>query len=259
MAAGSGGGGRRIPSAGRAWPALDALNADVPSGNQLLASLSPAALVRLRPHLHPEWLERKQILFRAHEPLAVVYFPTSAIVSLVAHLQSGETLEVGLVGRDGIAGTVLCRGMTTMTCDGIVQVPGAALRMNAGALGRELADDASIAALMGAYTQLLMVRCMQMSLCNMFHTVDQRCIRWLLAVDDLLGGAECIPLTHELLATMLGVRRPTVTLTLASLQRARLLNETRGRIVILDRGRLEAACCECYGTMRDEQRRLLGY
>jgi CRP-like cAMP-binding protein len=98
-----------------------------------------------------------------------------------------------------------------------------------------------------------------MSLCNMFHTVGQRCIRWLLAVDDLLGGAGCIPLTHELLATMLGVRRPTVTLTLPSLRRAGLLDEERGRLLIRDRGRLEAACCECYGTMRDEQRRLLGY
>ena len=97
-----------------------------------------------------------------------------------------------------------------------------------------------------------------MSACNMFHSVEQRCVRWLLTVSDLINNGD-IPLTHELMATMLGVHRPTVTVVLRSLHRAGLVNEKRGLILIRDRRLLEKACCECYRVMRDEQRRLLGY
>jgi CRP-like cAMP-binding protein len=97
-----------------------------------------------------------------------------------------------------------------------------------------------------------------MSVCNAFHSVEQRCVRWLLTVSDLIDGGD-IPLTHDLMAAALGVHRPTVTLVLRSLDGAGLVSERRGLIVIRDRGRLEQACCECYGVMRDEQRRLLGY
>jgi Mn-dependent DtxR family transcriptional regulator len=97
-----------------------------------------------------------------------------------------------------------------------------------------------------------------MSVCNMFHSADQRCIRWLLTVGDLIDNGD-IPLTHELMATMLGVHRPTVTIVLRTLHKAGLVDERRGLILIRDRRRLEGACCECYRVMRDEQRRLLGY
>ena len=99
---------------------------------------------------------------------------------------------------------------------------------------------------------------MQMSVCNMFHPVEQRCIRWLLTVNDLIANGD-LPLTHDLMATMLGVHRPTVTLVLRSLDKAGLVSESRGRIVIRDRRRLERSCCECYRSMRNEQHRLLGY
>lgn len=215
-------------------------------------------MARLTPHLEPVHLEKKEVLFRAHEPLRVAYFPDCAVVSFVSRLESGETLEVGLVGRDGLAGTAVFPGIATMSCDGVVQVPGLARRMSADVLRRELLANEELYSTIGKFAQTLLVRSMQMSVCNMFHPVEQRCIRWLLTVSDLIVQNE-IPLTHELLATMLGVHRPTVTLVIRSLHRAGLVDELRGQITIRDRARLADACCECYRLMRDEQYRLLGY
>lgn len=224
--------------------------------NRLLALLPAATLLRLEPHLQPVHVRRADILFRAHEPLSVAYFPDSAVVSLVSSLASGESLEVGLVGRDGVAGTI-SPGITTMPCDGIVQIPGVAQCISIDVFYRESLADARLHAILGSWVQLQIARTMQLSVCNMFHSVEQRCVRWLLTVSDLLDNG-CIPLTHELLATMLGVHRPTVTQVLRSLHNARLVDESRGRIEVRDRGRLEKTCCECYRVLRDEQRRVIG-
>jgi CRP-like cAMP-binding protein len=226
--------------------------------NQLLAQLPPDVVSRLAPYLDRVQFERQQVLFRAQEPLTAVYFPDTAVVSLVARLESGEALEVGLVGCDGIVGTPLLSGVPRTTYDATVLVPGSARRVSANALRRELLANVSVYSVIERFVHVLLVRSMQLSVCNALHEIERRCIRWLLTVDDLIAGRE-IPLTHEELATILGVRRPTVTLVLGSLQRAGLIREARGRIVIEDRSRLEAASCECYRLMRDEQRRLLGY
>ena len=226
--------------------------------NQLLGVLPIEALARLTPHLEPVHLHKGEILFRAHESLRVVYFPNTAVISLISTLESGESLEVGLVGHDGLAGTAVFPGITIMSCDGVVQIPGVALRMSADLLRAEVLANETCAATFGRYAEVLHMRCMHMAVCNMFHPVEQRCIRWLLTVSDIIENRD-IPLTHELMATMLGVHRPTVTLVLRSLFKAGLINEARGRILIADRDRLEEVCCECYRAMRDEQRRLLGY
>ncbi len=226
--------------------------------NRLLATLPEGAITALERHMHPVQLEWKEVLFRAHEPLATVYFPTSAVISFVAHLESGEALEVGLVGRDGLVGTSVFPGISTMSCDGMVQVPGWAFRMGADELRRQLLANQSLYSAIGRYAQVLLVRSMQMSVCNTFHSVEQRCVRWLLMVNDLLCHDD-IALTHDLIATMLGVHRPTVTLVLRSLHKSGLIDETRGHVRLRDRTGLEAACCECYGMMRAEQRRLLSY
>lgn len=188
----------------------------------------------------------------------VAYFPETAVVSLVSTLESGESLEVGLVGRDGVAGTSVFPGITMMSCDGIVQIPGVAHRVSAEVLRYELLADHTLCSTLSRYAQMLLVRSMQISVCNMFHSVEQRCIRWLLTVHDLIDRDE-IPLTHDVLATMLGVHRPTVSIVLRSLHNAGLVNETRGRILIKSRRRLESACCECYSTARAQQQRILGY
>lgn len=229
-----------------------------PCDNRLLAQLPEAVLSRLKPHLEPVHLARKDVLFRAHEPLRAAYFPCTAVVSFVFRLESGETLDVGFVGRDGLAGTAVFPGVTTMSCDGMVLVSGRALRISAEVLRRELLANESLHLIVGRFAHVLLDRSMQMSACNRFHPVEQRCIRWLLTVRDLIGRDE-IPLTHDLLASTLGVHRPTVTVAIRSLQRAGWLDEERGRMVIRDPDGLAAACCECYRAMREEQFRLLGY
>jgi CRP-like cAMP-binding protein len=130
--------------------------------------------------------------------------------------------------------------------------------MTADALRRELLIDQGLYSTIACYAQVLLVRSMQMSACNMFHSVEKRCIRWLLTVNDLTRDDD-LPLTHELIATMLGVHRPTVTTVLGLLQRSALIDVQHGRIRLRNRPGLEAACCECYGIMRAEQARLLGY
>lgn len=226
--------------------------------NRLLALLPPSVLARLTPHLEPVHLNRKEVLFRAHEPLKVAYFPSTAVVSLVSTLESGQSVEVGLVGRDGLAGTAVFPGLTGMSCDGVVQIPGFAQRISAEVLRREMSANETLHSTIGRFAQVLLVRSMQMSVCNTFHSVEQRCVRWLLTVSDLIDSGD-IPMTHDLMASMLGVHRPTITLVLRSLHKGGLVTEKRGLILIRDRRRLEKACCECYRVMRDEQRRLLGY
>ena len=229
-----------------------------PSANWLLASLPPAVLAHLTPHLERVVLERKDVLFRAHERRGHVYFPTTAVVSLIGTLDSGETLEVGSIGRDGVVGAVALPDADSMPCDGIVQIHGVAHRLDATLFRQALSGYEPLATVVGRYAHLLLVRSMQMQLCDMFHPVEQRLTRWLLTVSDLLASAD-IPLTHEMLATMLGVRRPTVTLVVGSLQRAGLIEEKRGQITIRDYERLEAACCGCYRLMCDHQTRIMGY
>jgi CRP-like cAMP-binding protein len=239
-------------------------NCGAPSGcegateNRLLALLPRILRGRLERHLEPLQLGRKELLFRSHDPLTTVYFPDTAVVSLISTLESGESLEVGIVGRDGFAPTAIVPGLTTMPYDAVVQVPGLACCIDAEILRDEVLADDILYSTLGRFAQLLLVRSMQLSVCNVFHSVEQRCIRRLLTIADLVDSGE-IPLTHDLMATMLGVHRPTVTLVMRSLHRAGLVTEMRGRIAIRDRSRLEKACCECYGLMRGEQRRLLGY
>jgi CRP-like cAMP-binding protein len=226
--------------------------------NGWLASLPAEACARLIPQLERVDLERKTVVTRAFEPSQYAYLPVTAVISLISRSESGETLEVGMIGRDGILASSVLPGAATMPCDGIVQIPGIAYRMPAKTLRREVTADGSLHTALGRFAQVLLARSMQIAACNAFHAVEQRCVRWLLMVSDLADSRE-IPMTHELLAAVLGVRRPTMTLVLGALHRARLVEEERGRIIIHDRTRLETDACECYRAMRDAQRRLLGY
>lgn len=229
-----------------------------PASNWFLAVLPQTVVAYLTPRLECVRLDRKQVLFIPNERIGHVHFPTTAIVSLVAASDSGETLEVGLIGRDGFAGAVALPGVSSMPCDGIVQFPGLAYRMDAGSFAESLRNFEPLAGAVARYAYLLLARSVQMQMCNMFHPVEQRLTRWLLTVNDLLASAD-VPLTHELLATILGVRRATVTLVVGQLRRAGLIEERRGRISIRDRDRLEAACCDCYRLMCEQQAKVLGY
>lgn len=211
--------------------------------NTVLAALPGDARGRLQPLLQAVYCQRGDVLLRADEPQRFAFFPVSAVVSLVVRLASGQVLEVGLVGRDGCAGAPVVDGVTPCV-DAVVQIPGAAWRIDLTLLRRELARSPALAAQLDAGLQRLCAEAMRIAACNMFHPAQQRCIRWLLKIADLVGRHE-VPVTHELMATMLGVRRSTVTLVLRALHARGLVVEHRGRISLVDLPGLEAACCEC--------------
>jgi hypothetical protein len=213
---------------------------------------------RLSPHLKTVTLKPKQTIFHAHVALSVVYFPDTSVISLLTPLTGGETPEVGIVGRDGMASITVFPGVNTMPCDGVVLIGGTAQRMNADVLKHEVHQGGPLHDVLGRYAHLTLARSMQMAACNSVHPVKKRCARWLLMTHDLVDGDE-FQLTHDVLAMMLGVRRPSVTIVARTLQRAGFIEYRRGHVAIRDRRSLEAASCECYQLMRDEQQRLLGY
>ena len=228
-----------------------------PSVNRLLALLPPADYARLRPHLRPVRLELKQVLARARHSVTQVYFPTTAVVCPLTIMANGAVIEVGAVGNEGLAGVTAALGVPTAPHEIVVQVAGDALRMDATALARACDPDGPIRRTLFRYYTFFLTQVSQSVACNGLHPVPQRCCRWLLMTHDRVG-TDHLPLTHELLAIMLGVRRVSVTLVLQPLQERGLIRTGRGRITVLDRAGLEAATCECYRRVRDEYDHLLG-
>ena len=226
-------------------------------GNHLLALLPPEVHERLAPHLKTVNLKPKQVLFRAHMPLDVAYFPETCVISLLTRLKGGETPEVGLVGRDGMGSVSVFPGVNSMPCDGVVLIGGTAQRMSVAELRQVVHEGGALHDVLGRFAHLALARSMQMAACNGVHPVKERCARWLLMTHDLIDGDE-FPLTQDVLAMMLGVRRPSVTVVARALQSAGVIDYRRGRVKVLDRNGLENASCECYRLMREEQRRLLG-
>jgi CRP-like cAMP-binding protein len=186
-----------------------------------------------------------------------IYFPTSAVVSLIYAMENGDTAEVGLVGNEGVVGIALFMGGTTTTNLAVVQVAGGALRMEAQALLEEFQRGGPFQAALLRYTQALFTQVSQTAVCNRLHPIEQRLCRWLLMTRNRLPSDDIL-ITHESLAHMLGVRREGVTLAASNLQEAGVIRCRRGHLTILDRMRLEAAACECYRVVKYEYDRLLG-
>jgi len=175
----------------------------------------------------------------------------------VKTLQDGKSAEVATVGCEGVIGASVFFGQTDSAAEAVVQVPGtAAQQMPVAAFVNEMERRGAFYNRIIRYNQALMNQIMQTTVCNGLHSAEQRCCRWLLMTHDRARTTE-FPLTHEFVALMLGVRRPTVTLVLLSLQRQGLVKHRRGRITIVDRPGLEAASWECYGTVKDSFRTLL--
>ena len=171
---------------------------------------------------------------------------------------SGEAMDVGLVGRHGVAGAqVAIDGIDELPYDGMVRVCGVAIRVDIEPLRAQVASDPDLARMLGHHAHLTNAECVTSAACIAFHPAHRRCARWLLQASDLLGSAE-LPLTHDQLAHMMGVRRESVTVALGSLDARGLIEHGRAHIVIRDRLRLETAACECYEAVRTARRRLLG-
>ena len=229
----------------------------VPGENRLLVALTSDDYDRLLPHLEKVSLSLRDILYEANGPIPHVFFPLYGVVSLVIIMEGGFTLEVGTIGNEGMVGTPVFLGSGSSPTRAISQVPGEALRMETTVFQEEMRRGGPLYGLVQRYTQAMINQISQSTVCNHRHSVAKRMCRWLLMSHDRVGTDE-FPLTHEFLAQMLGVRRPTVTAAAGILQKAGLISYHRGRLTVLDRKGLEAASCECYEVVAKELDRLLG-
>lgn len=226
-----------------------------PKANHLLAALPKAEYTRWLPHLQPVDFTLAQVLYESGGELDHVYFPTTAIVSLLYVMEDGASAEIAVVGNEGLVGISLFMGGLTTPSRAVVQGAGAGFRLSAKVLKEEF-KLAPVLHLLLRYTQALITQMAQTAVCNRHHSLDQQLCRWLLLSLDRLHGDELV-MTQELIANMLGVRREGVTEGALKLQKAALIEYSRGRITVLNRVGLEARTCECYMVVKKEYDRLL--
>ncbi|MBA3996026.1 MAG: Crp/Fnr family transcriptional regulator [Candidatus Accumulibacter sp.] len=229
--------------------------------NHLLAVLPEDVRERLFPLMELVPLSLGQVLHESGTPLRYVYFPITAIVSLLYILEGGGSAEIAVIGNEGMVGVQVFMGGATMPNRAVVRNAGHAYRTGQDAFIREFERSGgrrsgALQHLLLRYTQALLTQMAQTAVCNRHHSVDQQLRRWLLLSLDRLPGNELV-MTQELIANALGVRREGVTAAAGKLQNAGLIHYSRGRIEVLDRPRLEAEACECYGVVRKEFDRLL--
>jgi CRP-like cAMP-binding protein len=234
---------------------MPATSAD-PKANRLLAALPDSAWQCWQGHLEPVDLLLGQVLSESGSRMSHVYFPTTAIVSLLYVLENGASAEIAVVGNEGLVGVSLFMGGESTTSRAVVQSAGEGFRLNARALKDEFDLAGPVLHLLLRYTQALITQMSQTAVCNRHHSLDQQLCRWLLLSLDRLHGNELV-MTQELIANMLGVRREGVTEAALKLQRDGLIRYARGHIAVLDRAGLEERSCECYAVVKDEYDRLL--
>ncbi|OUL32126.1 Crp/Fnr family transcriptional regulator [Nostoc sp. 106C] len=225
--------------------------------NKLLAALPCTEYERLAPHLQIVRLSNQQVIYDIAEPIAYAYFPQGSIISELAMMDDGSTVEVALVGHEGMAGIPIILGDNISSIKAIVQIPGYSVRLNADVLKTEFDRGGSLQRLLLRYVQAVITEMAQGTACNRLHRLEKRLSRWLLKVSDRLGSQE-FPLTQEFIAEMLGVRRSGVTVAAGILSQSGIISYHRGYITILDREALEATSCECYRIVKAEFTRLLG-
>ncbi len=227
-----------------------------PLQNHLLAALPEVDLRRLTPHLDLTPMPLGEALYESGGRLRHVYFPTTAIVSLLYVMEDGASAEIAIVGNEGILGISLFMGGETTPSRAVVQSAGFGYRLKAQVLKEEFGRGGPVMQLLLRYTQALITQMAQTAVCNRHHSVEQQLCRWLLLSLDRLPSDE-LTMTQELIANMLGVRREGVTEAAGRLQRAGLIKYSRGRISVLDRPGLERTVCECYAVVKKEFDRLL--
>lgn len=224
--------------------------------NHLLAALPDTIWERWEPLLEPVELPLGQVIYESGATMSHVYFPTTAIVSLLYVLEDGGSAEIAVVGFEGLVGIALFMGGESTPSRAVVQSAGQGYRMSARFLKQEFNAFGPVMHLLLRYTQALITQMAQTAVCNRHHSLDQQLCRWLLLSLDRLPGPDLL-MTQELIANMLGVRREGVTEAALKLQRAGLIKYARGHISVLDRPGLEARTCECYEVVRREYGRLL--
>jgi CRP-like cAMP-binding protein len=227
-----------------------------PKKNHLLESLPEAEWKRLEPVLEEVDLPLGMVLYESGSTLSHVYFPTTAIVSLLYVMENGSSAEIAVVGNEGIVGVALFMGGESTPSRAVVQSAGKGYRLGAARMKTEFNLAGPVLHLLLRYTQALLTQMAQTAVCNRHHSLDQQLCRWLLLSLDRLHGNELV-MTQELIANMLGVRREGVTEAAGRLQGYGYISYRRGHITVLDRKGLESDVCECYAVVKKEFARLL--
>lgn len=234
---------------------------DVPLRNHLLAALPEHEYARLSAHLERVWLSPGEVLHESGRPLQHVYFPTTAIMSMLYVMEDGAAAEIAAIGNEGMVGIALVMGGDTMRNRAVALCAGTAYRLNSRLLMTEInrtggRRTGALQHLMLRYAQALITQMAQNAACNRHHAMEQQLCRWLLSCLDRSPSNE-LTMTHELIANTLGVRREGVTVAAGRLQHEGLISYRRGHITVLDRAGLEKRACECYQTVKTELDRLL--
>ena len=228
----------------------------ITSKNRLLAAMPQEDLERFFSDLDPVSLSLRQVLHEVGAPLEDVYFIEQGVASVLTNMADGSTIEVGMIGMEGMVGIPALLGGEISAQQVIVQVPGTALRMNAALCKAAFDQSEAIRRVALRFTEAILNLSAQTAACNRLHSIEQRCARWLLMAIDRVQSDE-IPLTHEFLSSMLGVRRAGVTNTAGDLQRSGLIRYRQGLLTIVNRDGLEATACECYHIDHDRLNGLL--
>jgi CRP-like cAMP-binding protein len=229
---------------------------DTPKANHLLAALPEETYQALLPSLEPVALPLGMAVYESGARQGFVYFPTTAIVSLLYVLENGSSAEIAVTGNEGLVGIALFMGGETTPSRAVVQSAGKGYRLKAAVLKKLFETGGPLQLLLLRYTQALITQMTQTAVCNRHHGVDEQLCRWLLLSLDRLPSNEVV-MTQDLIANMLGVRREGVTEAAGKLQAEGLIEYSRGRIKVLDRAHLEARVCECYSVVKKEYDRLL--
>lgn len=226
--------------------------------NQLLKALSDADRDLVVPHLEAATVRRGEILFEAGSEVQVITFPCDrAVVSLLITMQDGRRAETATIGREGAVGGIVSNGRIPSSTQAVVQIGGPVLRIESARLQDAKRRSATLRNLLSRYGDCLLAQVLQSVACNALHPIEQRCLRWLLTLQDRLGTDE-LPVTHEVLAAMLGVQRTYLTRVLSTLQVQGLIQVRRGRIQVIGRPEMEAGACECHAVVRQHYEAVLG-
>lgn len=218
--------------------------------NVVLSSLPDKEYNLLRPHLEPTDLPQYDILVEPGEKIDYAYFLNDGMASLVALSRDGRSVEVGIVGKEGMVGMDLVASLRRGTFRAIMQMAGSGLRIRAEVFQDVLQTAPTLRAELGRFALMHGMQVAQLAACNRLHEVEQRLARWLLMCQDHRDDSQLLPLTHEFLAQMLGTGRPSVSLAAGALENAGLIQNLRGSVKILNRKSLEEAACECYGVIQ---------
>jgi CRP-like cAMP-binding protein len=224
--------------------------------NNILAALPPREFEQFAAKLRPVPLKLGEILYLPEQKIEHVYFVTSGVVSLLAALENGATVEAGVIGSEGMAGISVILGADSMPNQALIQAEGQALRMSTTDVRTEFRNGGKLRDLLLRYTHTLFTQVAQTAACNRLHSIEQRLARWLLLTQDRVESDEFV-LTQDFLSRMLGVRRAGVSVAANTLKQAGLIDYRRGSIVVMDRKGLEKYSCECYAIVRDEYDRYL--